>query len=169
MESTALFSSDRKHRYCLGRVWDPRKPLCLFIGLNPSRADGIRDDPTIVKCMGLASRWGYGGFYICNLYSLITPYPERLFREVDPVGEDADKWIHEKARECAAIVLCWGSCGQVNKTIKLNIAHRSRILVDQLPRNKLHHTGLTKDGQPRHPLYLPYGTALQAYQGKIAT
>ena len=47
IKSDALFSKDRVYRYALWRIWDLKKPKVLFIGLNPSTADEIKNDPTI--------------------------------------------------------------------------------------------------------------------------
>jgi hypothetical protein len=41
----------RKYRYTLTRVWDETKDKVMFIGLNPSTADEIEDDPTIRRCI----------------------------------------------------------------------------------------------------------------------
>lgn len=41
----ALFSPDRKYRYKLWRRWaGMAKPWCLFIGLNPSTANEMKDE-----------------------------------------------------------------------------------------------------------------------------
>ena len=34
-------------RFALWRIWDNSLDALLFIGLNPSRANGVQDDPTI--------------------------------------------------------------------------------------------------------------------------
>lgn len=165
MESTAVFSSDRKYRYSLTRIWHPHKPLCLFIGLNPSTAHEIRDDPTVVKCIGLSSRWGYGGFYVCNLFALVTAYPEALALNSDPIGKETDDWISRRASEVEAIVVCWGESSRFTKSTQAMIKSREGTVILG---GRLYCLGLTKTGQPRHPLYVPYGTLLQSYQGKIA-
>lgn len=51
---SAIFSDDRVYRYTLEIVWDDGKPLAQFIGLNPSTADEVKDDPTIRKCKQFA-------------------------------------------------------------------------------------------------------------------
>ncbi len=58
----AIFSECKKYRYLLWRIWDRSKPLVMFIGLNPSIADGETDDPTIRRCKAFVRSWGYGGF-----------------------------------------------------------------------------------------------------------
>lgn len=61
MNKGAMFSKCRKYRYVLWRIWDDDKPRVMFIGLNPSIAGAIIDDPTIRKVIGFAKRWGFGG------------------------------------------------------------------------------------------------------------
>ena len=86
----ARFSPCRTFRWWLWRRWDPQAPLLLFIGLNPSMADGRCDDPTTRRLMGLASRWGFGTIEVLNLYARITADPARLRHSEDPVGDQAD-------------------------------------------------------------------------------
>ena len=74
----ALLSKDKKYRYSLKRIWDNDKPKVLFIMLNPSLADNYQDDPTIRRLIKFAKLYGYGGFYVGNLFSYITPYPSEL-------------------------------------------------------------------------------------------
>ena len=47
MNSGADFSPCRKYRYKLWRIWDETLPLAMFIGLNPSTADEVKDDNTV--------------------------------------------------------------------------------------------------------------------------
>lgn len=64
---SAVLSPDGVYRYELRRSWNPR-PACGWIMLNPSRADATDDDPTVRRCLGFASAWGYGSLLIHNLY-----------------------------------------------------------------------------------------------------
>jgi hypothetical protein len=50
----AEFSPCGKYRYALWRIWDFKKPLAMFIGLNPSTADASKDDPTIKRVRATA-------------------------------------------------------------------------------------------------------------------
>ena len=61
-----IFSPCRRYRYTLWREWtlpieqwDPSR-YAVFIGLNPSTADELVNDPTIRRCIDFANRWGYG-------------------------------------------------------------------------------------------------------------
>jgi hypothetical protein len=37
-----------------------------FLMLNPSKADALRDDPTIQRCVGFATRWGGAGLLLAE-------------------------------------------------------------------------------------------------------
>jgi hypothetical protein len=74
---------DKQNRYQLWRIWDGEKPLILFILLNPSNADDKNDDKTVKKLIGFTKMFEFGGFYLGNLYSLITttPSPEKFIND----------------------------------------------------------------------------------------
>ena len=58
----------------------------MFIGLNPSTADERLDDPTIRHCVGFAARWGYGGIFMCNVFTLVSTDPKKLNVETPIAG-----------------------------------------------------------------------------------
>ena len=84
MIAGAEFSSDRKYRYCLWRIWDRQLPLVMFIGLNPSTANETEPDHTITRVMGFARSWGYGGFYMMNLFGIVSSQPENIENKSGP-------------------------------------------------------------------------------------
>jgi len=52
--------------------------MVLFVCLNPSIADGEKDDPTVVRMMRFAEAWGYGGFYVGNLFAFVLTDASKL-------------------------------------------------------------------------------------------
>ena len=55
MNSGATFSPCRTWRYTLWRSWGiGNGKNAVFIGLNPSTADEVQDDPTIRRCINFA-------------------------------------------------------------------------------------------------------------------
>ena len=56
--SEASLSSDGCYRWWLRRCLGTGEGCLLFVGLNPSRADGQRDDPTLRRLIGFARQWG---------------------------------------------------------------------------------------------------------------
>ena len=145
---TADFSECRTWRYTLKRVWDESKPVALFILLNPSTADEVNDDNTNTRGIRYAQAWGYGGVTFCNLFAVRTPYPKVMKAAVDPVGPENNRWIMSEAEKPGPIILAWGTHG----------VHRNRDKDVVKLLNDLGHMpecmGKTKDGHPKHILYL---------------
>jgi hypothetical protein len=160
--ATAAFSPCGQYRWWLERVWEPVAPRLIFIGLNPSRADGRRDDPTLRRLLGFARRWGYGALEVLNLFARVSPSPAVLRRAADPVGADSDDWICRRlgVHPEATLWLGWGNQGAWRERDRGVLA-----LLHQHPKFQAHDhlwaLGLTAAGQPRHPLYVAGDVALQ--------
>lgn len=145
----ARFSADRRYRYRLWRTWDATRPRVAFCLLNPSAADDRRDDPTIRRCVRFARRWGYGGVVVVNLFALRATDPRALGRSADPVGPANDRAIRDAARRARLVVAGWGSRGALRR--------RADEATALLAGARVVTFGVTRDGQPRHPLYVRRG------------
>ncbi len=141
---TAIFSFDGKYRYVLWRWWS-RKPFAMFIGLNPSTADERHDDPTIRRCVGFASDWGYGGLCMTNLFAIRATDSQEIIKRFEPIGPENDKWLLRLSQSAGIIIAAWGTKGKYQQ--------RNKIVCDMIKNMKC--LGLTKVGHPRHPLYVP--------------
>ena len=144
INKTANFSSCRKYRYSLSRIWDKQKKFVLFIGLNPSTADEKIDDPTIRRCSVYAQKWGYGGFMMVNLFAYRTTLPSNLKKVKYPVGRDNDKYIVKLSKKADITVAAWGNNGILYR--------RDKQVLSLVP--NLMCLKVNKSGQPAHPLYL---------------
>lgn len=143
--SSAVLSKDGRYRYCLVRRWAELECFVMFVGLNPSTADAMEDDPTIRRCVGFAKSWGFSGLIMCNLFAWRATDPDLMMSADDPVGEHNDEFLRGYSAKAALTVAAWGTKG----------FHRGREtkVCDMLP--NLHVLKLTKGGAPGHPLYLP--------------
>lgn len=150
----AAFSECRKYRYSLWRRWG-ESTMAAFIGLNPSTADETQDDPTIRRCIAFAKRWNCGGLVMLNLFAFRATDPNEMKRETDPVGPLNDKAIRVVTHLCSPVVCCWGAHGGHH--------NRSSVVLGIVGRLNTKHLGLTKAGQPKHPLYLAADTELQGW------
>ena len=110
---SAYISADLQYRYQLDRAWGPERGRILFVMLNPSRADGLRDDHTITKCMRFARDWEYGGLVVANLFDYRSPCPEALLEVDDPVGPENDATL-TALRDSHVMTICaWGNNGRL--------------------------------------------------------
>lgn len=149
-ESDALFSDCMRYRYILFRRWgDKVHPTCMFIGLNPSTADEVNDDPTVRRCIRFAQSWGCNSMYMMNAYAFRATDPAVMKRQGYPVGIENDFHLSRVADICSIHVACWGVHIET---------HRQFDLKRLLPTLKCF--GLTSGGCPKHPLYLAKDTEL---------
>ncbi len=155
---SAVFNLNKTYRYCLIRTWDKSKPFVMFIGLNPSTADGINNDATIRRCKTLAFNLGYGGLYMLNCFAFISTDPKKLVYDPELIERNND-WLETISKKCADVVFCWGNFKIVKET------KRDQEIIKMFPDAKV--LGLNKNGSPKHPLYMPSDTKLISYSDAI--
>lgn len=149
VRKSAVISDDDLYRYELTRHWSDVGRTMLWVMLNPSTADADQDDPTIRRCIGFAKSWGYGSLIVANLFAYRATNPEALTGVADPIGPENDRRLLALARTCF-VVAAWGA------SVPQYWRHRPTGIAQQLRDAgvALHHIGLTKEGHPRHPLYV---------------
>lgn len=161
---TAVLSSDGQYRYLLERLWGADGRVPLWIMLNPSTADASVDDPTIRRVMAFSKRWGYDGAAVVNLFAVRATDPALLpamkARGRDIVGPDNDAAIQTAlAKKPPVVIAAWGaraeqvSAGRGKKV--LGFAMAEGLIVQSL--------GVTRKGDPLHPLYLRSDTFRRLY------
>ncbi len=153
IEKGAEISPCGIYRYSLWRIWDNSLPKVMFIGLNPSTADAIDDDRTIIKCINFAKNWGFGGIYMTNLFAYRSTDKSKLYVVNEPVGIDNDKYILKYAEKADKIIAAWGNDGC--------FLNRSEIVYKLFP--SLFCLQINKTGEPKHPLYVTDNTVLKLY------
>lgn len=166
-----LFCGDQEYRCFLkvplsGGAGGDVQPIggagvCLFLMLNPGSLDDDRKrHPTRANCERFAREWGCGELWTCNLFALRSPNPRDLRGSTDPVGPYNDAHIREAAKKAKIIVCAWGNRG--------GYMGRAQEVVSILRKAgaKLYTLGeLTKQGQPRHPLFVPAHTQRRPFHG----
>jgi len=159
----AEFSEDGKRRYWLSRHVAPSGPVGLYLGLNPSTAGADRDDHTVRKWSGFARRFGWTGYWVGNVSTHIEPHSKKLkqLSQAELVGPDDNAVLEALIAGADHIVLCWGNgipspiLWRANEVLSLVYARARPSAVSMF--------GLSKKGQPVHPLTLGYDTPLQGY------
>lgn len=151
---SAVLSLCGRYRYALARIWDHDLPQCGWIMLNPSTADADVDDPTIRRCMSFARDWGFGGIHVRNLFAFRATDPNELKQTAAPIEEVLRPTrnsgaIEQLSNYCDQVVLAWGAHGAY---LHQGAQVTRQVLCWGTPRAV--HLGLTKSGQPKHPLYL---------------
>ncbi len=161
----AIFSRDRRCRYVLSRKTGEQDKVLAGIGLNPSVADAFKNDPTITRAIGFAQRERCGLYIMLNTDAFRATDPKDLFsaaaRGEDVTGEHNDNAIafvlHELEPGDIALA-AWGVHVRTGRADRMReLASAARIPLSCL--------GVTKNGAPKHPLYLAATTPLQPYRG----
>ncbi len=155
-ERSAIISECGKYRYWLWRRWS-HAPILCFVLLNPSTADGMKDDPTVRKCIGFAKLNGFGGIGIANLFAWRATEPRELVRALS-VGEDCVGPNGNYHLKCIAgdyIVAGWGRMPYYVPALRYRLDDVRKILTGRLFCVK------QTQGRPWHPLYVKYGRLLE--------
>lgn len=150
MEKNAVISDCGNYRYSLSRIWNSTKPTILFVMLNPSTADANQDDNTIRRCINFCKSWGYGGLVVCNLFAYRSTNPFELLNIIDPQGDDNFSSLEYYAQLSEIIVCAWGN----EPVLKKIPDHRKIVEFIYQKKAKVHFLELSKNGVPKHPLYL---------------
>ncbi|MFL2622501.1 MAG: DUF1643 domain-containing protein [Candidatus Marisimplicoccus sp.] len=137
----AKFSNDKKHRYKLSRHWDLNKSQILYIMLNPSIGNESIDDPTIKRLISFTRKFDYGGFFVGNLFTYITPNPKTLDTSIGLTNKNLNV-LENLVSKVDNVVYAWGSSIEEPKEFRKFIFNPMCF-------------GKNLNGTPKHPLYLP--------------
>lgn len=152
ISKSAKISDCGLFRYELTRRWGDG-PTCTFVMLNPSTADASVDDPTIRRCIGFAKREGCGALKVVNLFAYRATKPTALLTATDPEGpENGNALVSAVADSDGPVIAAWGAWPGARGAGRAAIKRFS---------DKLQCLGRTKDGWPRHPLYVRADEPLQ--------
>tara|TARA_Y100001968_G_scaffold281139_1_gene278215 strand:+ start:775 stop:1209 length:435 start_codon:yes stop_codon:yes gene_type:complete len=142
------------------------------MGLNPSKANSSYNDRTLLRIINFCSRWNYKNIYVINLFALISKSPLKLINSKDPIGENnnlityksLEFWLEDTNCD---LWLGWGDKGQLNgrdrEVLKL-IKNFSNFKSTENNYSKpVLSLGLSKKGNPLHPLYMPNKSFLRKF------
>lgn len=162
-----IFNTEMTHRYFLRRLLNPvGSTACLFIMLNPSRADAYRNDNTVSRCMKFATGWGFHQLWVANLFAFRSPYPGDLYESSDPIGDDNDFYISLAVRQADEVVVAYGNHGG-------HMDRASHVLdLIRFEGKQAKTFGLTGQRHPIHPLargkmWIPYETRLRDHESLL--
>jgi hypothetical protein len=172
---SATLSSCERYRYMLARSWSGEfGSYALWIGLNPSTADGDTDDQTVCNMIRRTQRWGsppdggqpFVGMWLGNLYAWRATDPLKLLYVADPIGPNNDGYLRDMIERAQMVICAWGN-GPFN--IRQQPGHMARCrqvlgLITAAGKTPYMLHRLTS-GHPRHPLYWPEDAPAKVFQG----
>lgn len=121
--------------------------MVMVVGLNPSTADEVKNDPTVTRCINYVKQWGYDGLIMTNIFAFRATDPTCMKEASEPVGSENDKNLIFAAKKARLVVCAWGNHGE--------FLDRGKQVAEMLMGIKgLHCLAINKTGHPKHPLYL---------------
>jgi hypothetical protein len=160
MFRNASLSPDGTYRTSLGRMFDPncKRKCCegglkrnsgfvLWVGNNPSTADGEFDDNTVRRMWAFTRLWEFNTLQIANTNCYRSTDPNSALVPPNFILDINDDWLRSLHTRSAFTVCAWGD--------KANPKLAERAVRALHPLGPLHALRETKAGNPQHPLYLP--------------
>lgn len=165
------------YRWVMHRAWSVAGPTIVWVLLNPSDADGKRDDPTTLRMIGFSFRWGFGSMVVANLYPFVSSTTDKLkaWRKtfdwktyeangMRPWGWDNTSWsafhhnievVSKYLTEDTVCVAAWGAgapeadVDQLIRGVRAPVENDFGNIGVEI---NWHCLGKTADGSPIHPL-----------------
>ncbi|MFL2638692.1 MAG: DUF1643 domain-containing protein [Flavobacteriaceae bacterium] len=142
IKRAAVFNKEKTKRFLLSRSWKNNRysKSCVFIMLNPSKADDVIDDRTIKKCMFYSAKFGFQKMDVINLFPNILTKPD--FKKLSFCNQNF-LIIKKTLKKVDTVYLAWGY------NIKI-----ASWLYPLLEKKNVFALELSKNNTPKHPLYL---------------
>lgn len=161
------------YRYAAKRAWGAG-PCVLWNLLNPSKADGRRDDPTMCRMIRFSWRLGFGSLIVTNLYPFISASPKALRRWLGATRSGASigptigaaiaternmRIVREQLPLCVLHIAAWGNGADPDDLRRFleeaTVRHESDGETGDPAINiapTWYCLGMTASGAPKHPL-----------------
>lgn len=163
---SALFSDGGEaaamYRWRLDREVQAEGIVAALCGVNPSTAGAEVNDQTILKDIGFAQRLGWRRIVKVNKFAFRATDVRELAGAFDPIGDECDSHLRAAFEEADVLVPCWGPLAKLPKRLRRRYIEVARMM--DRSGKPIMCLGIAKDGQPRHPLMLPYSTPLVPWE-----
>ncbi|HDE9610285.1 DUF1643 domain-containing protein [Staphylococcus saprophyticus] len=134
LETEAIFSDDKQHRYLLKKTWDDKKQSITIITMYPHYNGILNIDLTTQLIMNKISEMNeFGSIHFVNLYSNITT-PINLKHLENAYDKHTDIQIMKAVKESNEIILAWGAYGKkpvvenrVNEVLEMLKPHKKKV------------------------------------------
>ena len=157
-DRSAIISTCNQYRYRLERKVQDDGIIFAYFGINPSTADALIDDATVRKWIGFTKVNHGRRFIVGNVFAFRSTDVDKLAVASDPIGEENDKHIDSIIQDADVLVPCWGNLSKVPRSLQYRLDDVLNKLVNS--GKPVMTFGLTKGGDPKHPLMLGYATNL---------
>jgi hypothetical protein len=158
LKSDALISPCGIYRHWLYREVQPTGITAVFVGINPSTAGPKEEDQTTGKWRGFSLRNGIREYYAVNPFDFRATDVRELAKVSAPVSADNISCVEAIINRADLLIPCWGNSSKLPKQLRHHLIRMKIMLRDS--GKPIAIFGLTKSGDPIHPLMLGYDTPL---------
>lgn len=104
---SSSISENGLYRYKLARKWDEAKPSATIVMLNPSKADMLITDRTIMNVTNFLVKNGYGSLSVVNLFAFRATDPKELKNRDDRFESLNNAYLTEAFEDAEVIIVAW--------------------------------------------------------------
>lgn len=134
LETEAIFSDDKQHRYLLKKIWDSDKQTVTIITMYPHYEGVLNIDLTTQLVMNKISEMDKSGsINFVNLYSNITT-PINIKHLENSHDKHTDIQIMKAVKESDEVILAWGAYAKkasvesrVNEVLEMLKPHKKKV------------------------------------------
>ncbi|MFQ3878796.1 DUF1643 domain-containing protein [Staphylococcus xylosus] len=134
LETEAIFSDDKQHRYLLKKIWDSDKQTVTIITMYPHYEGVLNIDLTTQLVMNKISEMDESGsINFVNLYSNITTPINKKHLE-NSHDKHTDIQIMKAVKESDEVILAWGAYAKkasvesrVNEVLEMLKPHKKKV------------------------------------------
>lgn len=162
MSNWIYIGDDINFRFVLGEQGS--NPLVCF-GINPSTATPVKLDQTLTKVRNMSLNRGYNSWIMLNIYPQRATDPSDLHTMMDKDLHGRNIYEIQKVFQTLKPQSIWAAWG----TVILKRIYFKDCLNDifkissEFDTNWYHIGKTTKEGHPRHPLYLSYESDMHVF------
>ena len=107
IKSKAILSDDELYRYKLCRIWDENKPKSTIVMLNPSKADTLITDRTVMNVTNYLIENNYGSVTVVNLFAFMATDPKFLKQRDEKQEALNNDYLKEAFFDSDVIIVAW--------------------------------------------------------------
>lgn len=155
---SAIFSDCGLFRYRLEREGLPNGIVIAYLGVNGATAGPVKNDHTVTKWHGFTLLNKGSRMIVGNPFAFCATNVRELALAADPIGPDNDMHLAQIIADADLLVPGWGPRTKVPKRLRYRYDEVEAMLVASGKPMKCF--GLSKSGDPLHPLMLGYDTPL---------
>lgn len=119
-----VISDDKRHCYLVHKVWNSEKKSAMVILRNPTQADAIQMNETLIRIINNLDTMDFGSVYIVFLFSVVTKkirFWNRL--QIDLLEPENDFHIFKSAQKSDLIIFAWGKDFESNKKAEKRVGN----------------------------------------------